>query len=354
MKLIHCSDLHLDSKMETNLTKEKAKERNTEVFLSFKRLISYAKENDVKAILIAGDMFDEKRVSKNMIDMVFSEIKKASDIEFFYLQGNHDGAFKEIEACENLRLFNDKWTYYDCGNVRIAGVELTKDNCFSIYEQLKLNKEDTNIVMLHGQEAASAGEEQVCLNLLREKNIDYLALGHIHSYKCEALDMNGKYAYCGCLEGRGFDECGEKGFVLLDVQEKEVKVSFIPFSHRVLHEIEMDITGFCTINEMISEAEKLLDAIDPKDLVKLVLTGTYTAEVNKDIEFMHKALADRVYFLKIKDKSSLLINAGDYKYDKTLKGEFIRTVLAGDKSDDDKEKIIACGLAALKGEKISL
>ena len=208
--------------------------------------------------------------------------------------------------------------------------------------------------MLHGQEAASAGEEQVCLNLLREKNIDYLALGHIHSYKCEALDMNGKYAYCGCLEGRGFDECGEKGFVLLDVQEKEVNVSFIPFSHRVLHEIEMDITGFCTINEMISEAEKLLDAIDPKDLVKLVLTGTYTAEVNKDIEFMHKALADRVYFLKIKDKSSLLINAGDYKYDKTLKGEFIRTVLAGDKSDDDKEKIIACGLAALKGEKISL
>ena len=27
MKIIHCSDLHLDSKMETNLSKEKAKKK---------------------------------------------------------------------------------------------------------------------------------------------------------------------------------------------------------------------------------------------------------------------------------------------------------------------------------------
>lgn len=354
MKLIHCSDLHLDSKMETNLTKEKARERNYEVFLSFKRLISYAKENGVEAILIAGDMFDEKRVSANMLDMVFSEIEKASEIRFFYLQGNHDDAFKGIKTIDNLKTFGESWTYYDLDDVRIAGVEMSKDNCLGIYDELKLNKEDTNIVMLHGQESSQAGNDMVCLSKLKDKNIDYLALGHIHSYKCETLDMNGKYCYCGCLEGRGFDECGEKGFVLLEVNGKNIESTFVPFSKRILHEVELDITGFCTINEIISEAERKISEIDSKDLVKLVLTGTYTADTNKDVDFILKALEERFYFLKIKDKSRLLIDAGDYKYDKTLKGEFIRTVLALDKSDEDKERIIACGLAALKGEKISL
>lgn len=354
MKLIHCSDLHLDSKMETNLTKEKARERNYEVFLSFKRLISYAKENNVEAVLIAGDMFDEKRVSAAMLDMVFSEIEKASDIQFFYLQGNHDEAVKNTRVCDNLKTFGDSWTYYDCGQVRIAGVEMNKDNCLNLYSELELNKEDTNIVMLHGQESSSAGNGLVCLKLLKNKNIDYLALGHIHSYKCEALDMDGKYCYCGCLEGRGFDECGVKGFVLLDANGKQVESTFVPFSKRVLHEVEMNISGLCSINEIVTEAEKTLSNIDSNDLVKLVINGTYTADTNKDVDFLLKSLEDRFYYLKIKDKSRLNIDPQDYKFDKTLKGEFIRTVLASEQSDEDKEKIIACGLAALKGERISL
>ena len=32
MKIIHCADIHLDSKMSANLTKEKARERKTELF----------------------------------------------------------------------------------------------------------------------------------------------------------------------------------------------------------------------------------------------------------------------------------------------------------------------------------
>ena len=47
MKLIHCADLHLDSKMESNLGKEKAKERKGELLYTFERMINYAVENAV-------------------------------------------------------------------------------------------------------------------------------------------------------------------------------------------------------------------------------------------------------------------------------------------------------------------
>ena len=39
MKMIHCADLHLDSKMESNLSAEKARERREELLQTFERMV---------------------------------------------------------------------------------------------------------------------------------------------------------------------------------------------------------------------------------------------------------------------------------------------------------------------------
>ena len=62
MKLIHCADLHLDSRMEANLTKEQARERRQELLGTFTRMVAYAAKEGVRAILIAGYLFDGGRV----------------------------------------------------------------------------------------------------------------------------------------------------------------------------------------------------------------------------------------------------------------------------------------------------
>ena len=61
MKIIHCADIHLDSKMSANLTKEKARERKTELLTTFQNMVAYGAEQGVAAIIIAGDLFDTKR-----------------------------------------------------------------------------------------------------------------------------------------------------------------------------------------------------------------------------------------------------------------------------------------------------
>ena len=90
MKLIHCSDIHLDSKMETHLSAEKAQQRNTEICRTFERMVRYAQENQVSVIMISGDMFDTKRVTRKTANNVLSIIGSAEDITFLYLRGNHD------------------------------------------------------------------------------------------------------------------------------------------------------------------------------------------------------------------------------------------------------------------------
>ena len=41
----------------------------------------------------------------------------------------------------------------------------------------------------------------------------------------DKMDSRGIYCYPGCLEGRGFDECEQKGFVVLDIDMDTLKAN---------------------------------------------------------------------------------------------------------------------------------
>ena len=213
MKIIHCADLHLDSNMTSNLSREQAKQRKAELLATFERMIVYAKDNSVKAVIIAGDLYDKKNISANARNVFLSAINNNPDITFYYLRGNHDAESLFIDCDtipDNIKMFNDSWTSYtieapeDNSVITINGVELTADNSNVIYNSLVLDSNNYNIVTLHGQEAMSSSKDKtevISLKELKNKAIDYLALGHIHSYKMEQLDSRGVYCYPGCLEG---------------------------------------------------------------------------------------------------------------------------------------------------------
>ena len=90
MKIIHCADLHLDSKLNANLEKEQIRERRGEILHTFVRMVEYAKEHDIYTIMIAGDMFDTKNISATARNTVLHNIINHSQIQFYYLRGNHD------------------------------------------------------------------------------------------------------------------------------------------------------------------------------------------------------------------------------------------------------------------------
>lgn len=358
MKVIHCADLHLDSKLNANLDRESAKERKNELLHTFERLVQYAACNRVAAILIAGDMFDTKHISATTRNTVLHCIQSNPEILFYYLRGNHDcDAFlaDSEEAPANLRVFGTEWTSYREGNVVISGIELTRENAGSAYISLVLDAKDFNIVMLHGQEAErNSGDktEVVALKALRNKGIDYLALGHVHAYKKEMLDARGTYCYCGCLEGRGFDECGEHGFVVIDIDEASGKYTheFVPFAQRRLYEITVDVTGCRTTAEMTERTTAALQGAGcgAESLVKLVLTGELDVECEKDTAYMLSRFRAQFYFLKIYDETTLRVDEEDYLLDASLKGEYVRMIMGEQGlSEEDKKAIIRYGLQAI-------
>lgn len=357
MKIVHCSDLHLDSKLETNLTADQAIQRNHEILHSFSRMVKFAIEKGVSVILIAGDLFDRERTTRISTDFILDTITAAPSIDFLYLRGNHDESKQAFDARSlpgNLKTFTETWTYFQYNSVVIAGIEINHENYEKLYQSLTLQQDSVNFVVMHGQESTKPGIGYVCTQLLRGKNIDYLALGHIHSYKRERLDRRGVYCYSGCFEGRGFDECGKKGFVLIEIIGNKVTSEFVPFSTRTLVEVPVNISGLVTVSEIQSQMEKASLGVSPDSLVRFVLQGSYTLESQKDFRFLLPILKNRYFFAKIIDESKLAICVEDYKYDISLKGEFIRMVLASERSDQEKEHLIRFGIQALTGEDIVL
>lgn len=354
MRIIHAADLHLGSKIEAKL-KDISEERKREVRNSFMRLAEYAETNDIHVILLSGDVFDSDKPFKKDKDTFYSVIKEHPDIDFLYLRGNHDTEEDNVEKLPNLKTFSDAgWTVYQYGDVVISGIELTKGNSSSFYSSLNLNPTNVNIVMLHGQVSDSIGNEKIKISQLKEKNIDYLALGHIHSYGEGKIDSRGTYAYSGCLEGRGFDETGEKGFVLLNVENNKVTHSFVPFALRTIRVEKVDISGLSTIPEILKKIQEVVK-FNRNDIYRIVLFGDVPFDADFDEKDIQSRLAYSAYFVNVKKNTLPLIEPEKFVNDLSLKGEFVRTVYANTSlSEEEKRKVVSLGLKALEGREIDL
>lgn len=399
MKIIHCADIHLDSRLNTNLDEKKAEERRQELLGTWLRLLEYAKSHLVSAVLISGDMFDTQAVSTTTANAVLGSIRSCPEIAFFYLKGNHDADsfLNRAELLpENLYTFNDSWRMYRLsGNIVISGRELSSSFGGARLPEdwaartLNLREEDFNIVMLHGQVVSDHGtlsdEEEIHLGDYSGRGIDYMALGHVHKYMGGQLDGRGIWCYPGCLEGRGFDECSKHGFIVLDIDEEShrLKRQLVDISRRHMWTIPVDVTGLESSMEMVMRARAELDILSgtpssreeiknitsdvvkeivdsaggrrlhADDMVKLILTGELELETEKNLSFISAQLSPMFYSLKLEDKTGRRIDYRNYENDRSLKGEFIRSVRDdGQLDEESRAEVIEAGIRLLMGESI--
>lgn len=351
MKIIHAADLHLSSSF-VGFPQDLKKQRNIELSNNFRLLIGYARQNNIKHIILAGDVFDNNRPTIAIKSFFYNEIENNSDITFYYLKGNHDieNSLTRTDL-SNLKTFTNIWTTYIVDNVTITGVELNADNESLVYNSLSLNKDRYNIVVMHGQLGGISNGKVCLINLDRLKglNIDYLALGHVHTLKTGKLDERGFYAYSGCLEGRGFDETGEKGFIEIDTDTK--KVRFIPLNQRQVRVYEIFIKNNDTESIALDEIINKIDASN-NDTIRIILKGEVTFEIDDLIKRLKDLLNGKYAYFEIKNQLKKTYKLEDYINNVSLKSEFIKNVMNTSLTEEEKNEIIAIGLMAINGEEV--
>ncbi len=359
MRIIHTGDIHIGSPLK-NLPTEKAQLRKTELLDGFRRLCVYAKDNGVTAVLIAGDLLDETKVTGQVKRQTLVFIADASPVLFFCVSGNHDWTGFDGEALpDNLYLFAQNrgaGSYYLGENVTVTGMD-TKYFSTQNFQTLAFTPNTFNILLLHGDVYAEGSREYIPLDLLANKGVDYLALGHIHipDVQSKPLDGRGRYRYCGCPEGRGFDEVGGRGFFLLDIAGGQIVAEhFLTLAKRAVSVKRVDIGGCQTYFDVENAVWGALQNERGENVVKIILCGEHEADLKKDISVLTSRLNERFFFAKVEDETRLKLHPEAYVNDLTERGEFVREVLRCGELDGLQAEILEVGLKALAGEDIDL
>ncbi len=364
MKIIHCADLHLDLKMLSGLDTEKRKVKRLQLLQNFFNLLDFAEKNNVEAILLCGDIFDTQEPTKKTLNLIKNAILNHKNIKFFYIWGNHDKnvvPFSSDEMPNNFYLFKEDFSSIDLEEkVTIGGASLDRFVKDNFYSTVNFDKNRVNILMLH--QPINASDQYfngVYAYNLAGKNIDYLALGHIHQTLSGKIDERGVWQYSGCLEGKSFNDAvpigSKKGFFLLNVENGKLGFQFVPFSHYDYRIIEIAVAVSDDYFKILEKIENILKYLGETDIVRVILKGKHKEENVLQLDLIYEKFKNNFFYLEIIDETETEFDFEKYSLETfSLKGEFLRTVRDSNLPESEKDKISLMGIEALKGEDITL
>ena len=171
--------------------------------------------------------------------------------------GNHDclrpgSPYLRDDIPENIRIFRGGWECVELEEkgARVYGAGFTDIICPPMLRSFHAEREQgiVNIGILHGD--LGAAESRYCPVSAEEvaaSGLDYLALGHQHTYSGLIRCGDTFCAYPGCSEGRGFDETGEKGFT----EAPTTKRPSVP-------EILVEAVGICSSQMLMGRTNSVI------------------------------------------------------------------------------------------------
>lgn len=369
IKILHCADLHIGA--AESFLGARAESRQAETLITFEKIIDIARENAVDILLIAGDLFNSNNVEKSYIDRVLECFASIPQIKIIYSAGNHDplnadSPFKKYASAlpQNLYVMDTKdcCVKFDELNTCVYGKSF-KEVYMQGSPEFSLKTQDgyINIMCIHGEARADLGSDynSITNGFIQKSGMDYIALGHVHK-RSDVYKIGNTYcAYCGCPEGQGFDELGEKGVYWGMVSSGDCKLQFIPTAKRMHVSENIDISGLLSSSEI---AAHIIEIIKQKynsnyadNLYKIILTGFVDEVAEISVPEICSRLNGILYFAKVKDKTKIKIDFDELAKEQSLKGIFVKNMLSKIEAaqEDEKELLhsaLNLGIKAFLGE----
>lgn len=330
MKLLHFSDIHIGMENYSRLDPETGlSTRLLDFFKTFDFIVDKAFEEDVDAVVFAGDAYKTRDPNPTQQRGFGERIAKiAKKIPVVLVVGNHDtpnaeGKANTLDIYSALEIDN---VYVSrkpelltiptrSGNLQVVTLPwLHKNDYKTVGDKLNLLYEkiipDSPAIFLshcevegavYGSEKglAIANDVTIPLPLIQDKRLSYVALGHIHKH--QVLGKNPLIVYSGSPQRIDFGEEKEaKGVILVEITPV---VPAKAGNHKYISSFKFIPTNarkFLTIEVSLSEndpdpTQTILKEIKKHDLeekiVKLIIN--IPANLNKEIEMdqVKKALS---------------------------------------------------------------
>ena len=240
MKFLHTADWQMGMKAESLGNKAAERVRQARMDAA-QRVIQVAKKNGAEMILFAGDMFEDNAVDRSLVRKV-GEILESFGKPVFLIPGNHDpsvpGSVWEHSVwkeSKNLHVIRTAEAIERENCILFPGPIQEKHSTKNPMAWIDDRQESDKIciAIAHGnvKSISEAKEFPIPVDAPSRYGLDYVALGHWHSYQTYA-DKNGaeRMAYCGAHETTKFGETDSGKVVLVEIAKRGATPILKPIS----------------------------------------------------------------------------------------------------------------------------
>lgn len=355
LKILHSADWHLDSPFGGFPEEHRQLLRREQLSIPGKIADLCIREN-CDLLLLAGDLFDTAEPGREAIDAAKSALARCG-IPVFISPGNHDACrpgspWLEESWPENVTVFtgNLESRVVERLDLRIWGAGFTDMDCPALLEGFRAEGPQAyTIALLHGDPSqANSPYNPITAAQVRGSGLSYLALGHIH----KAGSFQAGASLCGwpgCPMGRGWDETGEKGIYLVELEPDSAEIRPVLLDTPRFLEKTVDISG-----DAASALEAVLPPVPSNDFFRITLKGLGDVCVEE-----LKKVFSHIPNLELRDETEEPLDIwGDESAD-TLEGTYFRLLkekMAAADPDTAKRILLAAELSRrlLEGREVVL
>ncbi|MCI0407806.1 MAG: DNA repair exonuclease [Acidobacteria bacterium] len=313
IRLLHTADVHLGRTFR--FLGDFGKTLRAQVRDTFGHVMRLARDRQVHAVLIPGDLFDSLRPDPAEVRFALDAIASADPVPVFLLPGTHDlfapnTLYRRLAAGErprNLYLFDPEHRTFYLGQLGLAvhgrANEVRQGGTPPLTGILPHAEARFNVALAHASIALPHLTEDpghdhfVSEAEVRAAGVQYLALGHWH--KCaEYFSGNAFRAwYAGSPETLQFEDNGASGYVLeVSLREGGVEVHKQRVGRYTWIAQDLDVTA---IPDRQALEREILSLAGDDHVARVVLTGTRPAEAAFDVAALQETLAPRFAYFEL-------------------------------------------------------
>lgn len=296
MKILHFSDTHIGVDSIGGIDPEtRINNRVLDYLEMLDSIIDFSRDEDVDLAIFTGDAFhvnNPKPIYLNEFSKRIIELRKQCPVAL--LVGNHDmtrsSSASAIEIYNSLQMegiiignkIEMKVVDTKAGKIQLTMLPYPSNKSIEeISKQLKqavkkIDKKLPSIMLGHfSVKNAMTGSEvsysmgatsEISIDDIARPEFDYVALGHIHKHQnlTVGMDDTPPVVYAGSIERVSFNEEKEdKGFVLVEIINKETNWEFILLDSRPYKTLEIICENSHSTKRMLDKISKtnLKDAV---------------------------------------------------------------------------------------------
>lgn len=364
MRFLLISDIHLDTPFTWAGT-HVARSRRQMVRDTFVGALAVADGADADAVLVGGDLYEHERITPDTIAFLRNEFGEVSR-PVFLAPGNHDwigpqSAYVQIDWSSNVHVFTEDHlvphhlteglTLWGAAHRSPANTDGFLDRGFSVE-----GRQGIHLALFHGSQRGGlrfeadgkAPHAPFDPAQIEQAGLHHALLGHFHIPRAEPL-----FTYPGNPAPLSFGEEGERGAVIIDVHaDGTVEREWRVVATSQAHDVELDVSGCASLQDIRSAATERLRNLE--GVARLTLEGELAASIDlhpaSDLTVASLGLGDGldevvVRIRRLRPAYDLAAIAAE----QTVRGAFVKDVVAAQLDEDERQRVLAAGLRALDG-----